>query len=131
MYYIAGSFGNPEIVNVVSDQDVFDMHSTREEADTRMILQALHADKRLKELGKQGRLIIKTCDTDAIVLCIYFDKQMTNNGELWVQMGNVSIVLRTVVDFYLFMNYVLLSQKSHVEFFLEHMLSLGVTLPPV
>jgi hypothetical protein len=27
------------------------------------------------------------------------------------------------------MNYVLLSQKSHVEFFLWHMLSLGVTLP--
>jgi hypothetical protein len=38
----------------------------------RMILQALHADKRLKELGKQGRIIIKTSDTDVIVLCIYF-----------------------------------------------------------
>jgi hypothetical protein len=37
-----------------------------------MILQALHPDKRLKELGKQGRLIIKTSDTDVIVLCIYF-----------------------------------------------------------
>jgi hypothetical protein len=119
-------------VKVVSDQEVFDcpdLHSTQEEANTRMILQALHADKRLKELGKQGRLIIKTSDTDVIVLCIYFDKQMTNTGELWVQMGNVSIVLRTVVDFYLFMNYVLLSQKSHVEFFLVHMLSLCVTLP--
>jgi hypothetical protein len=30
--------------------------------------------------------------------------------------------------FYLFINYVLLSQKSHVELFLAHMLSLGVTL---
>jgi hypothetical protein len=48
-----------------------------------MILQALHADKRLKELGKQGRIIIKTSDTDVIVLCIYFDKQMTNTSELW------------------------------------------------
>jgi hypothetical protein len=27
------------------------------------------------------------------------------------------------------MNYVLYSQKSHVEFFLAYMLSLGVTLP--
>jgi hypothetical protein len=36
----------------------------QEETDTRMILQALHADKRLKELGKQGRIIIKTSDTD-------------------------------------------------------------------
>jgi hypothetical protein len=50
---------NPEIVKVVSDQEVFDcpdLHSTQEEANTRMILQALHVDKRLKELGKQGRL---------------------------------------------------------------------------
>jgi hypothetical protein len=46
-----------------------------------MILQALHADKRLKELGKQGRIIIKTSDTDVIVLCIYFYKQMTNTSE--------------------------------------------------
>jgi hypothetical protein len=47
-----------------------------------MILQALHADKRLKEFGKQGRIIIKTSDTDVIVLCIYFDKQMTNTSEI-------------------------------------------------
>jgi hypothetical protein len=47
LYYIAGSFGNPEIVKVVSDQEVFDcpdLYSTQEETDTRMILQALHAD---------------------------------------------------------------------------------------
>jgi hypothetical protein len=37
-------------------------------------LQALHADKRLKELGKQGRIIMKTSDTDVIVLYIYFYK---------------------------------------------------------
>jgi hypothetical protein len=92
LYYIAGSFGNQEIVKVVSDQEVFDLNSTQEEADTRMILQTLHADKRLKELGKQGRIIIKTSDTDVIVLCIYFDKQMTNTSELWLQMGNVSSV---------------------------------------
>ena len=95
LYYIADSFGNAEIVKVVSDQEVFsfpDLYNTQEEADTRMILQALHADKRLKELGKQGRIIIKTSDTDVIVLCIYFDKQMTNISELWVQMGNVSSV---------------------------------------
>jgi hypothetical protein len=43
-------------VKVVSDQEVFDcphLYITQEEADTRMILQALHADKKLKELGKQ------------------------------------------------------------------------------
>ena len=82
-------------MKVVSDQEVFDcpdLYSTQEEADTRMILQALHADNRRKELGKQGRIIIKTSDTDVIVLCIYFDTQMTNTSELWVQMRNVSSV---------------------------------------
>jgi hypothetical protein len=68
------------------------LYSTQEEADTRMIFQALHADKKLKELGKQGMIIIKTPGTDVIVLCIYLDKQMTNTSELWVQMGNVSSV---------------------------------------
>jgi hypothetical protein len=35
LYYIAGSFGNPEIVKVVSDQEVFDcpdLYSPKEEA---------------------------------------------------------------------------------------------------
>ena len=41
--------------------------------------------KGLKELEKQGRIIIKTSDTDVIALCIYFDKQMTNTSELWVR----------------------------------------------
>jgi hypothetical protein len=62
LYYIAGSFRNPEIVKAVSDQEVFDcsdLYSIQEEADTRLILQALHADKRLKELGKQSRIILK------------------------------------------------------------------------
>jgi hypothetical protein len=31
-------------------------------------------------------------EPDVIVLCIYFDKQMTNTSELWLQMGNVSSV---------------------------------------
>jgi hypothetical protein len=51
----------PCFVKVVSDQELFDcpdLYSTQEEADTRMILQTLHADKKLKELGKQGRVII-------------------------------------------------------------------------
>jgi hypothetical protein len=45
---------------LLQSKEVFgfpDLYSTQEEADTRMILQALHADKRLKELGKQGRIV--------------------------------------------------------------------------
>jgi hypothetical protein len=37
--------------------NTFDLYSTQEEADTRMILQALHADKRLKNWeSKTGSL---------------------------------------------------------------------------
>jgi hypothetical protein len=64
-YYIADSFGNAEIVKFVSDQEVFgfpDLYSIQEEADTRMILQALHADKRLKELGKCTTLSFSRLD---------------------------------------------------------------------
>ena len=42
MYYIAGSFGNLEIVKVALDQEVFDcpdLYIIQDEADTRMILQ--------------------------------------------------------------------------------------------
>ncbi|CAC5417742.1 unnamed protein product [Mytilus coruscus] len=82
---MAGSFEDPEIAKVISDQEVVEcpeLFSTQEEADTRMILQALHADKRLKEMEKKGRIIIKSSDTDVIVLCIH-------TSEFWVQMGNI------------------------------------------
>ncbi|CAC5420517.1 unnamed protein product [Mytilus coruscus] len=94
-YYMAGSFEDPEIAKVISDQEVVEcpeLFSTQEEADTRMILQALHADKRLKEIGKKGRIIIKSSDTDVIVLCIHFFKQMTNTSEFWIQMGNIGTI---------------------------------------
>jgi hypothetical protein len=58
-------------VKVVSDQEVFDypdLYNTQEEADTRMIIQALHADKRLKELGKQGRMVRRSLSADLMGL---------------------------------------------------------------
>ncbi|CAC5359890.1 unnamed protein product [Mytilus coruscus] len=52
-YIRDGSFEDPEIAKVISDQEVVQLFSTQEEADTRMILQALHADRRLKEFWKE------------------------------------------------------------------------------
>jgi hypothetical protein len=49
MLYVVGIFGNPEVVKVFSEQIVTDypeLCSSQEEADTRMILQALHVDKK-------------------------------------------------------------------------------------
>lgn len=90
--YGAVIFGNLRVVKVFSEQIVTDfpeLYSSQEEADTRMMLQALHADKNLKEMGKKDQIIIKTFDTDVIVLCIDFFPRMTNTTELWVQMRNV------------------------------------------
>ena len=55
LYYIAGSFGNPGIVKVVSDQEVFDcpdLYRRGGHPYDPPVLQALHADKRLKKIGK-------------------------------------------------------------------------------
>jgi uncharacterized protein YbaA (DUF1428 family) len=65
-------------VKVVSDQEVFDcpdLYSTQEEADTRMILQALHADKRLKNWeSKTDFQMNRQCNTDFQgALMGYFD----------------------------------------------------------
>jgi hypothetical protein len=67
LYYIAGSFGNPEIVKVVSDHEVFycpDLYSTQGEADTRMILQALHA-------GQLSAVVGSKVAIGSMLLCIH------------------------------------------------------------
>ena len=79
-------------------------------------------------MGEQDRIIIKTSDTDVIVLLIYFEKQMTNTNELWVQMGNAS----SVKDGCRFLPiHELCSSLSETtcRVLPGAMLSLGVTLP--
>ena len=43
-------------------------------------------------MGHKGWVIIKTSDTDVIVLYVHYFPQMKNTAELWIQMGNVSFV---------------------------------------
>jgi hypothetical protein len=46
--YVAGIFGNPEVVNVFSEKivtDCPDLCSIQEEVDTSMLLHVSHADK--------------------------------------------------------------------------------------
>lgn len=60
--YVAGIFGNPEVVSVFLEEMVTDcpeLRSIQEEADTRMTLQALHVDNKLKEMEKKGWIIIR------------------------------------------------------------------------
>ncbi|CAC5365813.1 unnamed protein product [Mytilus coruscus] len=93
--YLAVTFGNHEIVKVVSDTTVNDsrgLFSTQEEVNTRMTPHALYCDTNLREMEKSGRIIIRISDTDVIVFCVHYFKQMTHISELWVQMGNISSV---------------------------------------
>ena len=42
--------------------DCQELYCTYEEADTRMILHAIHADKTFGESGIKGRIIVVNCD---------------------------------------------------------------------
>ena len=67
MLYSAGTFQNPEVVKkITGDQvtDCVDLFSTQEEADTRIILHALHADEQFGKCSVKGRINIKCSDTD-------------------------------------------------------------------
>ena len=43
--------------------DCNDLSSTQEEADTRIVLHALNADKLYRENKKKGRIVVKSPDT--------------------------------------------------------------------
>ena len=61
--------------------------STQEEADTRIILHALYSDKLYQENNVQGRIVVKSPDTDVLVLLVHYFPNMKNTSELWFQTG--------------------------------------------
>ena len=86
--FLVGTFSNPEIVKRVSAghvENCFDMHSSHEEADTRMILHAIFADQQFKEQKVKGRIviIIKCSDTDVLVLCVHFFPKLESTEQMW------------------------------------------------
>jgi hypothetical protein len=58
-----------------------------EEADTRIILHALYSDKLYQENNVQGRIVVKSPDTDVLVLLVHYFPKMKNTSELWFQTG--------------------------------------------
>ena len=90
---LAGCFQNPEIVMTISSgpiDDVPELFSTQEKADTRIILHALFANKKISCKNSQGRIVVKSSDTDVFLLCLHYFPQMSNIEELWFQTGSVS-----------------------------------------
>jgi hypothetical protein len=64
--------------------------STQEEADTRIILHALYSDKLYQENSVQGRIVVKSPDTDVLVLIVHYFPKMKNTSELWLQTGLIT-----------------------------------------
>jgi hypothetical protein len=93
--YLAGTFRNLEVVKkIAGDQvtDCVDLFSIQEEADTRIILHALHADEQFGKSSVKGRIIIKCSDTDVLVLCVHYYPRMQNTDQLWLLMGSVTSI---------------------------------------
>ena len=73
--YLAGARNDPMSVTKIFSGGVSksdELFSTHEEADTRMLLHAIHADKVFAESGVKGRIIIKSPDTDVLILCVHY-----------------------------------------------------------
>ena len=91
--FLAGTFPNPEIVKKITNDQITDctsLFSTQEEADTRLVLHALHADEHFKMCNVRGRTIVKCSDTDVLVLAVHYFPRMLNTDQLWLYMGAVT-----------------------------------------
>ena len=68
---LAGGFKDGKEVQCVlssGSEHVYDSYSTQEEADTRMLLHAVHASHGFEASNIDGRVVIKSPDTDVLVL---------------------------------------------------------------
>ena len=91
--YLAGLFSNPETVKMLNQNGMLDcscLASTQEEADTCIILNALYSDKLYQENNVQGRIVVKSPDTNVLVLLVHYFPKMKNPSELWFQTGLIT-----------------------------------------
>ena len=91
--YLAGLFSNPETVKMLNQNGMLDCScfaSTQEETDTRIILHALYSDKLYQENNVQGRIVVKSPDTDVLVLLVHYFPNMKKTSELWFQTGLIT-----------------------------------------
>ena len=80
--YLAGLFSNSETVKMLNENGMLDcscLASTQEEAD-----------KLYQENNVQGRIVVKSPDTDVLVLLVHYFPNMKNTSELWFQTGLIT-----------------------------------------
>ena len=78
--------------NICSEgvSDCPELFCTHEEADTRMVLHVIHADRMFGEKRTKGQIIVKSPDTDVLVLCVHYFSSLQYTDELWFQTGTIS-----------------------------------------
>lgn len=89
--FLAGGFSEGKTTMSLSSQgsvEADNLACTHEEADTRMLLHAMDAD--LKFQDTDGRIIIKTPDTDVVVLAVYYFPKMKYVSEFWIETERVT-----------------------------------------
>jgi hypothetical protein len=55
-----------------------------------MLLHVIHTDRIFGEKRTKGRIIVKSPDTDVLVLCVHYFPSLQYTDELWFQMGAIS-----------------------------------------
>ena len=63
---------------------------TQEEADTRMLLHAGFADADFTARGVQGTVVIRSPDTDVLVLAVNYLPKMANTVKMWLETDTIN-----------------------------------------
>ena len=83
---LAGVFSNPDVKKVETAFDCVGLNSSQEEADTRIILHALNMNNQFKDKNVMGRIVIKSLDTDVLVLLVHYFSRMSNiSADKWIR----------------------------------------------
>ena len=85
--YIAGAFhdGSTTISITSAGTEIKqDLQYHQEEADTRMLCHAMKADLTFADKGIEGDIILKSPDTDVVMLAAHYFHQMVSTAHLWV-----------------------------------------------
>lgn len=90
--YLSWTFGNPEIVKVVQYTTVVIFTALKRRPTLVWDSMVYTLTRTFREMGKSSIIIIRTSDTDVIVLCVHFDKQMTHISDMLVQMRNIDSI---------------------------------------
>ncbi len=91
--YLVGYQTDPDTVLVIDTSGyhfVPEPESNHEEANTRIILHVLHADRTFPESDRKGQIVKQCKDTDVLVLCIHYLLQLNSTDEMWIKTGVVT-----------------------------------------